>query len=313
MSTTQQFGRSLRGLRRSAQRARGRGTSAAQRRSRRRRRGRLALIVAACLAVLAGGWLWLRDSPLVAVQHVTVTGVSGSDAGRIRAQLTSAARGMTTLDVRTGTLRAAVSGYPVVKALHVETHFPHGLRIVVSEQLAVASVMLGGHATPVAGDGTVLRDAAGAATLPVLTLKAAPGGARITDPTARLELRLLAAAPYQLLARLASVSDDYWHGLVAQVRSGPSIYFGSGDQLASKWQAATAILAVPSTAGASYIDVTDPRRPAAGAGTTVGAPAPSGGAATSAAASTAASASASTAASQAASPAASSTVTTPGG
>ena len=274
MSTTHQFGRSLRSLRRGSRRPSGHGVAGSRGRPGGRRRARLALIALVVVAMLGGGWLWLRDSPLVAVQRVNVTGLRGADAGRIRALLTAAAHGMTTLDVHAGTLRAAVSGYPVVKSLHVETQFPHGLRIAVTEQLPVAAVMLGGHATPVAPDGTVLHDVATNAALPVLTLTAAPGGTRITDPAARLELRLLAAAPDQMLSRLSGVSDGYWHGLVAQVRSGPSIYFGSGDQLASKWQAAIAVLAAPSTAGATYIDVTDPRRPAAGAGTTVGAPAP---------------------------------------
>jgi hypothetical protein len=34
----------------------------------------------------------------------------------------------------------------------------------------------------------------------------------------------------------------------------------------AKWAAATAVLAEPTSAGASYIDVTDPSRPAAGVG-----------------------------------------------
>ena len=57
------------------------------------------------------------------------------------------------------------------------------------------------------------------------------------------------------------------HGLVAQVRGGPSIYFGDATELPrAKWHPATAVLADPSSAGAAYIDVTDPVRPAAGAG-----------------------------------------------
>ena len=66
------------------------------------RRARLAIVFVAVLALLAGGWVWLRDSPLVAVQRVTVTGLGGAQSSQIRAALTVAARGMTTLDVREG-------------------------------------------------------------------------------------------------------------------------------------------------------------------------------------------------------------------
>jgi cell division protein FtsQ len=214
--------------------------------------------------LLGGGWLWLRHSPLVSVDRVTVTGVSGAQAEQIRAALTNAARGMTTLDVRTATLRAAVSSYPVVKGLRVSTGFPHDLHIAVSEQLPVAVVTVGTRQVPVAPDGTLLDEGEASGSLPTLALKAMPGGSTIEDPIARLELRVLAASPPAMLTRITGVSANYWHGVVISVRQGPSLYFGGGDRLAAKWQAAMAVLSAASTAGASYIDVTDPQRPAAG-------------------------------------------------
>ena len=45
---------------------------------------RLLFIAAALIAVLLGGWLWLRDSPLVGVRQVTVTGADGPQAAQIR-------------------------------------------------------------------------------------------------------------------------------------------------------------------------------------------------------------------------------------
>jgi cell division protein FtsQ len=225
---------------------------------------RLAVILMSILALLAGGWVWLRDSSLVAVNRVTITGLGGGQASEIRAALSVAARGMTTLDVREGTLRAAISSYPVVKGLSVSTQFPHGLRIAVSEQLPVAEVMVGTRPLLVAADGTVLHDIQVAGPLPALTVKAIPGGNTLQDPTALLELRALAAAPDQMLARISGISTNYWHGIVVTVRHGPSIYMGGGDQLGAKWQAALAVLADPANAGASYIDVADPQRAAAG-------------------------------------------------
>ena len=39
------------------------------------------------LALLGGGWLWLRDSPLVAVEQVQINGVQGVYAGQVDAAL----------------------------------------------------------------------------------------------------------------------------------------------------------------------------------------------------------------------------------
>jgi cell division protein FtsQ len=227
-------------------------------------------VVVVLVVVLGGGWLWLRNSSLVGVQSVTVVGQSGPDAGAIRSALTSAARGMTTLNAGVSRLRAAVASFPEVKDLRVSTQFPHGMRIQVIEQLAVGAVQVGGRRIAVASDGTLLHDISATSSLPLIPLAVPPGGTRLTDPAAANAVALLAAAPYQLLARVTQVSTVAGHGLVAQVRGGPSIYFGDAAGLRAKWASATAVLADSGSAGASYIDVTDPVRPAAGAG---GAPA----------------------------------------
>ena len=283
------------------------------------RRLRLLLALLAGLALVAGGWLWLRDSPLVSVDRVTISGVGGAEAPQIRAALTNAARGMTTLDVRTATLRAAVSSYPVVNGLSVSSSFPHGLHISVHEQLPVAAIVIGTRQVPVAADGTVLHEGEASGTLPTLSLKAVPGGSTVQDPSGRLELSVLAAAPARMLARISGVSVNYWHGVVVAVRQGPAIYFGRGDRLEAKWQAVMAVLATPSTAGASYLDVADPQRPAAGPANPASASAttsPAGSASTAASTSTPSPQAQSTASAPATgtiSPTTAVTSTTPGG
>ena len=89
------------------------------------------------------------------------------------------------------------------------------------------------------------------------------------------EVRMLAAAPYQLLPKVQLASSDSTHGLVVQLRNGPRVYFGGADRLRAKWDAVAAVLAAPSSVGAAYIDVSDPARPAAGTGTDGGAAATS--------------------------------------
>jgi cell division protein FtsQ len=231
-------------------------------------RGRLLLGLVALVLLLGLAWLWLRDSALVSVDRVTVTGARGPDAAAIRRALASAARGMTTLDLNTGQLRTAVSPYPEVKGLKVTTQLPHGIRIQVIEQLPVAQVLVAGRAEPVAADGTVLRSSAAAASLPAIALSVPPGGPRLTETAALDSLKVLGAAPYRMLAKISRVGTLSGHGLVAQLRNGPAIYFGDSRDLSSKWTAAMAVLADPGSAGASYIDVTDPARPAAGATST---------------------------------------------
>jgi cell division protein FtsQ len=237
------------------------------RRSRRLRRPGPRLLGGLVLLVLiaGGGWLWLRNSSLVAVRQVTIAGVSGPDAGQIRSALTSAARGMTTLNVKMGALRTAVQPYPVVKHLDVSTSFPHGLRIQVAEQVPVAELSAGGRQVAVAADGTLLHDAAATGPLPTISVSIYPGGTRV-EGAARQEVRLLAAAPYALVAKVAQVVTDPAHGLVAELRSGPRIYFGDGTDLSAKWTSAAAVLASSSSDGADYVDVTDASRPAAGTG-----------------------------------------------
>jgi cell division protein FtsQ len=226
-------------------------------------RVRVALAAVAVLAVLGGAWLWVRDSSLVAVRKVTITGVYGPESSHIRSALTLAARNMTTLDVRVGQLRTAVGPYPVVKDLRVSPEFPHGLRIRVIEQLPVGAIVAGGHAVAVTGDGTLLHDVA-AGSLPEVPVRLLPGGSEVTDRPTLDALALLSVTPPRMLSRIAQVTETSAHGLVAELRSGPSLYFGDASDLDAKWIAATEVLADPSSAGALYVDVSDPSRPVAG-------------------------------------------------
>ena len=247
------------------------GRLAGQRRRSARRRAirlpgpRLIAALALTVALLAGGWLWLRDSSLVAVRRVAITGVSGPDAGRIRSALTLAAHNMTTLDVDNGQLNTAIAPYPVVKSLSVSTQFPHGMRIRVTEEIPVGQIAVGGRTIAVASDGVLLHDAATTSKLPTISLPAPPGGTRVTKGDGMDVVALLAAAPYQLLPHVAQASSTAAHGLEVELRNGPSIYFGDASDLRVKWAAAAAVLAASGSDGADYIDVTDPQRPAAGA------------------------------------------------
>ena len=223
---------------------------------------RVFAIAAAVLVLLALGWIWLRDSPLVAVDRVTVTGVSGPSADRIRTVLEDAARDMTTLHVSKGDLDSAIAAYPQVKDLRITTHFPHGMDISVVEHNPVAVIVANGKRVPVTGDGRFLRSVA-PGDLATVQMSAVPGGDTLTDARAKSAVEMLAAAPSALRARVQNVWTGE-HGLSARLSDGPLLYFGTSDRLDAKWAAVTRVLEDPEAAGALYLDVRIPERTAAG-------------------------------------------------
>jgi cell division protein FtsQ len=234
----------------------------------RRATARRLCIALASLALLGGGWLWLRDAPLVAVERVQISGVQGVDAAPIEAALQGAARSMSTLNVNVGALRAAVAPFRVVRDLSVSTSFPHGLRIRVVEQPPVAALSVGGVRTAVAADGVVLGPSLlSEQPVPLPAIAAAgsptPPGGHVEDATVRAELSVLGAAPAVLLGWVSRVFTGS-EGLTVAMRNGVSIYFGDASRPHAKWLSAARVLADPSSAGATYVDVRAPERPAAG-------------------------------------------------
>ena len=253
---------------------RARTTPAAPARRLRPRRPRLRTVLLAGLlaALLGAGWFWLRDSSLVRVRDVTVTGIVGGQADEVTRALEEAARSMTTLHVREQTLRAAVEPYSIVKGIEVSTDFPRGMRVHVISNVAVGAVELAGRATPVTADGTLLRDVAASASLARVPLHGTPGGSRVQEGEALRALAALGVAPRALRARVEQAAVTRAHGLELQLADGPALWFGDGERLLAKWTAAAAVLADPQAAGATYVDVTAPGRPAVG-GLPDGAPA----------------------------------------
>ena len=225
-----------------------------------RMRRRVLMVLAACLVLAAGFQFWLRDSTLVAVENVKVTGLTTKDAPRVRAALVSAAHTMTTLHVDQAELERAIGAYPVVRALDVEADFPHRLDIRVIEHRPAA--MVGG--LPVAGDGTILRGLPVEGRLPEIELRGNLDGDRLSHPAVLRAARVAGGAPAPLRARLERIDMRSEEGIVVELRDGPELYFGNATRVRAKWIAAVRILADPEAAGASYIDVRLPGRPAAG-------------------------------------------------
>lgn len=227
------------------------------------RRRLVALSVLA--AVLVCGYLfWLRDSSLVRVETVTVTGVTSDDAERVRASLTAAARQMTTLHVDQGRLDEVTTAFPVVRSIEVRRDFPNGLRIEVVEHRPAALLVSGSKRVPVAADGSVLRGLPVRRKLPLVRLERTLPARRMTKGPALSAVRVAAGLPNALAGRVQAVRHEGGKGMVVAVAEGPRIIFGTPTRLAAKWAAAVRVLADRDAAGAAYVDVRIPERPAAG-------------------------------------------------
>ena len=214
------------------------------------------------IAVLVPGWMWLRDSPLVGVDEVTVTGLSGPQAAVIRQALEDAARDMTTLNVDEEALEDAVRRFPIVGEIRADGRLLRRLDIEVEQREPVAALANGDVRMAVAADGTILE---GTLTkdLPVVPVSSPPGGRTLAEPEALRLVQLLGAAPAELRARVAGVELGD-RGLQASIADGPELYFGAAGRLPAKWAAATRVLADASSRGAAYLDLRVPERPAAG-------------------------------------------------
>ncbi len=241
--------------------------------ARRRPRVPVRLLVAVLILLLAalGGWLWLRDSSLVRVSHVEISGTSSNQGTEVAAALRRTAEGMSTLHVREADLRAAVADFASVGTIHARTDFPHTLRIEVVERRPVAEIDLDGERVGVGAGGRVLRGVRVTGAMPELHATRLPTGDRLTDPNALRAVAVFAAAPPALRPRVTR-SLRGSKGLTLELRNGPLLVFGDATRPVAKWMAAARVLAEPSTAGALYLDLRVPERVAAGGlGTTTAA------------------------------------------
>src|SRR3954471_1971306 len=151
------------------------------RRGRRVLRLGLGLIVA--FAVLSAGWMWLRDSSLVAVKDVQITGVTASDGDRVKSALEGAALEMTTMHLQPQALRDATANLSSVASIEVSKDFPHTLRIHVNERRPVAALAPKGgeQRIPVTGDGIVMNGVSAERDLPTHLVADSAVGTKLTD------------------------------------------------------------------------------------------------------------------------------------
>ena len=229
-----------------------------------RLRRRLVAFVVIAGILVAGYLLWLRDSSLVQVETVTVTGLTQADGAKARAALDAAAREMTTLHVDRERLERLAAPFPIVRSIDVRPDFPNGMRIHVSERRPAALLVSGSRRVPVAADGSLLTGLAVKGGLPLVRAGGALPSRRL-GPGARLAaVRVAGALPTALGSQVKEIRTEQGKGVVVPLENGPSVVFGDGSRVRAKWAAAVRVLADPDAAGAEYVDVRIPERPVAG-------------------------------------------------
>lgn len=227
---------------------------------------RLWLLVA---AIVAGGlaiayFAWFRHSSFVTVENVKVEGVRSSDREQITAALTRAAEGMSTLDVDASKLANAVSGFPAVASVTADPSFPHGLTVQVTERRPVVLASDGDREVAVGADGSLLPGVnTDGMNLPTLRVDQVPDAGRL-DGEALDETRIVGDAPGPLRPLIEGITSTEDDGIVATLRGGIDVRFGTTSKARAKWAAAAAVLADPKVTTLEYVDVQVPSRPAIG-------------------------------------------------
>jgi cell division septal protein FtsQ len=221
------------------------------------------LVAAALLALVAGYFLWFRDSSLVAVDEVEVVGVESDDRAQIVAELTRVAEGMTTLHPDAGRIEAAAQRFPTIESVSVEMGFPDRARIEVTEHEPTAVVGFGEERVAVAPDGSLMPGV----SLPkggLPQIETSEGGGERLQGEALEQALVLGAAPAELRPLIDHVDADSTQGVEVTLRGGIPVSFGPPDDAGAKWRAAAAVLADPKLEALCRLDVRVPRRPAAG-------------------------------------------------
>ena len=226
-------------------------------------RRRLMIFTCAALVLAAGYMLWLRDSSLVAVKQVSVTGLSGTTAEDARAALERAAKESTTLHVDREEIERAAEAFPVIRSVVITPDFPNALTIQVREHRPVAVLELGARKIAVAGDGSILPGPAGKAPLPAIKIEGALPTRQVGPGPALDAVHVAGGAPAVITGRLEKIARE-GRGVVVHVKDGPELVFGDASRVAAKWAAAIGVLADREAAGAEYVDVRIPERPVAG-------------------------------------------------
>ncbi len=223
----------------------------------------LAVALLVLTAVVAGSFLLVRNSSLVAVEKVKIVGLSGYYDKDARAAVTAEAMDMTTWNFDTSRIEEAAGQFVDVAGVEVDTDFPHAATIRIEVRRPVLIARIGGRTVTLAQTGEVINPTHTVAGLPKIDAPGVIRGDRVTSGKAFQAVTVLGAAPDVLLRKVEAVRWGKM-GIVVKIKNGPELYFGDSSDARLKWRDAASVLASENSRGASYLDLRVPGRPAVG-------------------------------------------------
>ncbi|MBS1836800.1 MAG: FtsQ-type POTRA domain-containing protein [Actinobacteria bacterium] len=256
----------------------------------RRRRTIVLGVVAGLLGLVALGVGLLR-SPLFAVERVVVTGATTIDRSAVIAA-SRIHRGDALVDVDAARTRTAVMAMPMVASARVERSWPHEVRISVTEEVPLATFVVGGRQLTVGRGGRILA-AASAPAAPAATASGAtasgatasgaasgaganlprvvvadgvstrvpPVGKDLPDALAAVVV-VVEQLPPLLAGRLQEVDLAVGGSMSIELRDGAGrVALGSAEDVPSKLLAAESILAAVDLDCLDLLDVSEPSHP----------------------------------------------------
>ncbi|UDY35979.1 cell division protein FtsQ/DivIB [Dermatobacter hominis] len=125
-----------------------------------RRRRRIVAAVVAALVALSAAAVGVLRSPLLDVDRVSVAGSTSVDADAVR-RASGIDRGDALVDVDLGAARRAVMALPGVASARVARDWPGTVRISVTDEVALAVLVVDDRRTVIGRGGRVLGPAAG--------------------------------------------------------------------------------------------------------------------------------------------------------
>jgi hypothetical protein len=230
---------------------------------------RRSILVGCALAALAcGAYLAARETSAFAVRTVVVTGASPEVSAQVRKTLAPLI-GTSLVALDGSALERRVDALPTVVAARYDRAFPHMLRIAVVPERAAAVVRSGKDSWLVSARGRLVARVARSddASLPRIWLPArAPLAAGAFLPANRggaVARPLALASRFPAHIRSAALADGI---LVFHLGSGLELRLGDPADIRLKLAVARRALGVL-PAGSTYLDVSVPDRPVAGAET----------------------------------------------
>jgi cell division protein FtsQ len=236
-------------------------------------------VLAVAIATLGLLYLGARETPLFALEDVSVTGAPPA-VRRAVIQETEGVRGESLVALDSAALIRRLEALPSVLSARFDRAFPHTLRLFVEPERPLAVVHEGTNAWVVSERGRVIRraEAGKARAFPKLRLPAQSGlspGTFIDGRDAQIVLTALAKLPRKFPVRVhaARLEDGEVIFILAGTSGArPELRLGEPTEVGVKLAVAAVVLrslGADERGSLGYLDVSLPDRPVTGSNTQV--------------------------------------------